>query len=99
MAINIGGGVAIADTLTDNADSDTYQVFLREGETYDFWMAPDPSGGITAADISDAFLTLTGPGGGLPESDNDSAEGKNATIVYTATQDGIYTLTAREFGG
>jgi hypothetical protein len=103
MPIQIGGGISIAGNLVNNADTDTYTVFLREGEVYDFWLGRDynSSGGF-----ADAFLTLAGPSAGLPINDDNSAEGSgglntlgNATFTFQATATGLHTLTAAEVLG
>jgi Ca2+-binding RTX toxin-like protein len=103
MPIKIGGGISVAGNLADNADTDTYTVFLREGEVYDFWLGRDynSSGGF-----ADAFLTLAGPSAGLPINDDNSGEGSgglntlgNATFTFQATATGLHTITAEEVSG
>jgi hypothetical protein len=103
MAIVIGGGISVDGNLINNADTDTYTVFLREGEVYDFWMAPDP---VSGSAIDDAFITLAGPSAGLPINDDNDGEGPggagtqgNATLTFRATATGLHTLTVAEVNG
>jgi Ca2+-binding RTX toxin-like protein len=92
---NIGSGVSIVGVLDTNADTDQFDLVLNAGEVYDFWLAPE----TPALDpISDAFLLLA-DGGGAVASDDESAEGENATFIFQPSTTGLFTLTAREFTG
>jgi hypothetical protein len=94
MAILVGDGVAISGNLVHNADTDEYQVLLRAGEVYDFYLTADPG---SADPISDAVLTLAGPSAGLPVQDDESADADNANILFAPTVTGAHTVTVQEF--
>jgi serralysin len=94
---NTGGGVSIVGNLADNADTDVFEVVLRAGEVYDFWLGGDftEGGGF----IQDGVLTLSGPGIVGVLQDQDSAEELNANIIFRPTVSGTFTLTVEEFTG
>jgi Ca2+-binding RTX toxin-like protein len=92
-------GVLINGVLTSHTDVNQYTVQLRAGETYDFWFAgidtPAPlNDGIIQPTLADPLLTISGPGG--PLSDDDTAEGRNALIRFTAPSTGTYTIEVQE---
>jgi Ca2+-binding RTX toxin-like protein len=93
---DVGGGVSIIGGLAHNADTQTYDVFLRQGEVYDFWLGGvDTEGGFF---FDDPRLTLSGPGPTLI-ADDDSAELRNASLIFMPTVTGTYTLTVEEETG
>jgi Ca2+-binding RTX toxin-like protein len=96
---NLGSGVAVDGNLLNHADVNQYTVFLRVGEVYDFWAAGDDTpvpllGTIPALD--DPRLGIVGPGGAPSLNDDDSAEGLNAVLRFTAPQTGFYTVNVTE---
>jgi hypothetical protein len=87
-------GLTTTQQLTTNdscvrAYSDRFRIYLRAGQT------------ITVAQNSaafDAFLVLWAPNGSYVAVDDDSGEGLNSLLTYTAPAAGAYTIEALSFG-
>jgi Ca2+-binding RTX toxin-like protein len=93
---NVGGGISIIGSLADSSDSDVYTVHLEAGEVYDFWAGGTDTEGSSYC--PDPRLTLSGPGATLVGDDN-SAEGRNADLLFIPTVTGDYTLTVDQAPG
>jgi Ca2+-binding RTX toxin-like protein len=90
---DIGSGTHITGELLDINDTNTYTVYLRAGENYDFFMG---SYGQGAGYLYNSKLTISGFG--TTVSDDDGGEATNAALKFTPTVTGNYTLTAEGVG-
>jgi Ca2+-binding RTX toxin-like protein len=86
-----GSGISVTGKLAGSGDVNTYTVFLRAGETYDFFVGGDANG--DAAYIHDPTLYLVGQA-----EDDNSGNGLNAFQRFTAPTTGNYTLEIRGKG-
>jgi Ca2+-binding RTX toxin-like protein len=80
-----GSGISITGKLLGSGDVNTYTVFLRAGETYDFFVGGDANG--DAGYIHDPALNIVGHA-----EDDNSGNGLNAFERFTAPTTGNYTL-------
>lgn len=97
-----------ADTTTDavlSADGDSRDGMLSPAGDHDWYKIDLKAGqsirvGLDGADsngLSDPLLVLHGPDGAEIARDDDSGEGLNSWLEYTATAAGSYYLEARGF--
>ncbi|MGE0596328.1 MAG: PPC domain-containing protein [Hyphomonadaceae bacterium] len=108
--LSIGAGEVPADTSTDatlNAggdyregmlspigDKDWFRIDLEAGQSFRLGMNSMEGNDS----LSDPYLVLYGPDGAELARDDDSGEGLNAWLEYTATQAGAHYVEARAFG-
>jgi Ca2+-binding RTX toxin-like protein len=93
----LGSGITVFGRLDSDSDSDQYTVFLKAGETYDFWVAgaDTPDALLFPDTLPDPALEITGPNGFLI-SDVDTGEGYNDVLRFRALETGTYTIDIRE---
>jgi Ca2+-binding RTX toxin-like protein len=93
FSVTVGGSVT--GNVDVVGDQDWYRVSLVAGHPYQFDLQGAPTGQGT---IGDAFLRLFDATGALVTINDDSGEGLNSLILYTANQSGTYFLSAGGYG-
>jgi Bacterial pre-peptidase C-terminal domain len=92
------GRIALGETVNSDVayegDGDWYRVRLSEGESYRFTLS---SAGD--APLGDTLLALHDDDGEQIVSDDDSGEGLNSYLEFTAPTTGNYFVAAGAFGG
>lgn len=95
-AVNTRGRLAVganaSSELSFAGDSDWYRIRLEAGQSYRFTLA-----GAGEGALADPFLALRGADGEQLAADDDSGEGLNAYLEFTAPASGNYFLEARAF--
>ncbi len=87
----LGVGSAFDGSIEQFVDEDPFFFRARAATQVQIYMA--------GFDQLDSYLILIGPDGRWIATDNDSGADSDATLRATLTQNGIYTILARNFGG
>ena len=90
----LAGGQTVRGNLAATGDRDWYRIELVAGQTYTFAMA---GSGAAGAQVRDTYLRLRDSTGAQIAFDDDSGEGLNSTISFTATSSGVYYLDAGSY--
>ncbi|MFD1702464.1 pre-peptidase C-terminal domain-containing protein [Methylopila henanensis] len=85
------GGSEVGYIGPDSSDEDWYGVTLTEGETYTVSLAASGDGEL------DPYLYVYDLAGGLLYANDDSGEGLNSSLTFTATYTGQYYLGAAAY--
>ncbi len=85
-------GVSASSAIDTAGDQDWFRVNLVAGESYAFTL-----NGSGAAPMSDPFLGLYDAAGALISVDDDGGPSTNSMMQFTATQSGIYYISAQGF--
>jgi Ca2+-binding RTX toxin-like protein len=89
FSVAVGGSVS--GEVDVSGDQDWYRVSLVAGHTYQFDLQGASTGQGT---LGDSYLTLLNGAGAVIVADDDSGEGTNSLITYTASQSGTHHLSA-----
>jgi len=87
-------GTFINDSLDGSSDSDTFQVELVAGTQYQMNVFGAPSGYGT---MLDPFITVQSDSGSFFTADDDSGNGYEAYLTFTATESGSHVVTIGTF--
>ena len=87
-------GDAREGRLSPAGDSDWYKITLTAGQSIRAML----NGGEGEGMLNDPLLVLHAPGGAEVAQDDDSGEGLNSWLEYTAASAGTYYLEAKGFG-
>lgn len=93
-----GYTMSVGDTFSGTlslGDRDGVRVFLEAGQAYEINLAASGSG---AGTLVDSFLRIYNGAGALLSSDDDSGQGSDSLLTFTATTSGYYYLEAGAFG-
>ena len=90
--VNVDGALA-SGRIEVSDDKDLFRINLVAGNTYTLDAVSSNSDGLT-----DPYLYLYSPDIELLETDDDSGEGVNAQLTYTATTSGIYYVGVSDYG-
>jgi Ca2+-binding RTX toxin-like protein len=93
-----GSGVVVLGRFLNSADVNEYSVYLYAGEAHSFWVG----GAATEyypSSAPDPVLTLLDANANVIASDDNSGEGTNPVIHFTAPTDGWYRLKLTEAPG
>ncbi len=89
LAIN---GPSASSLIDVTGDQDWFRIELTAGESYAFAL-----NGSGLSPLSDAFLELYNASGTLLSLDDDGGPGNNSMMQFTATQSGVYYVSAEGF--
>jgi Ca2+-binding RTX toxin-like protein len=94
--IEVGGSLSstIATTNGEDPDQDWIAVKLTAGTTYTFSLT-----GSGATPLEDPLLELLDGTGTVLIADDDSGDGRNSLLVFTADKTGTYYINASSFPG
>ena len=84
---------SIFGNLEANGDRDWFSIYLEEGESYQLDMKGFSNGGT----LQDSFLYLRDSYGELITYDDDSGNGLDSKIIYTASYEGVHYLDAGSY--
>ena len=90
--INVDGAL-VSGRIEVSDDKDLFRLNLVAGNTYTLNAVSSNSDGLT-----DPYLFLYSPDIELLETDDDSGEGVNAQLTYTATTSGTYYVGVSDYG-
>ncbi|MBF0273341.1 MAG: hypothetical protein HQL98_14930, partial [Magnetococcales bacterium] len=94
-AASIKVGSSVTGTVDSGGDSDWFLVALQSGSTYRFDLEGQPTGKGT---ISDSYFYFYNSSGGQLGFDDDSGDGLNSRLSYTASYTGNYYASAAGYG-
>ena len=94
--IAVGGSLSsnIETTTGEDRDQDRIAVKLTSGTTYTFNLT-----GSGAIPLEDPYLKLLDRTGTVIIEDDDSGDGRNSLLVFTAEQSGTYYINVASYPG
>lgn len=85
--MDVGKGLKLTGTLSEEKKAITYAIKLKEGKSYKIDMQGD----------FDTYIEVRGPDGKILAQDDDGGEGLNSRLVFRAPANGTFRIVATSF--